>query len=296
MLEAAVLSIMEHFCQEVRFTQDFLSGMEKKPISKMAFYCCGVRMQDAKSSNPVCGDIYAKAFMNEDGLRIFEAFKDETSPNASNVARHRIIDDFLRQELLANPSLCVVIIGAGFDSRAYRLKRGTWVELDEPQMIAYKNERLPASNCENELYRIPIDFSTDSLEEKLAPFSSRSPVVVVIEGVFAYLEEEVIGQLLQILRRLFPQHKLICDLMSRKFFEKYGRTLHEKIIGMGTSFKFTVDNPEEVFLENGYSLTGRVSIIERAVGFESIKIPRIVLKTLLRTLASGYAIYVFEAR
>ena len=104
-----------------------------KPISRTAFYSCGVRMQDAERSTSVCGDSYAKAFMNEEGLRILEAFQDETSPNASNVARHRIIDDFLRQELLANPSLCVVIIGAGFDSRAFRLKGGTWVELDEPQ-------------------------------------------------------------------------------------------------------------------------------------------------------------------
>ena len=267
-----------------------------KPISKTAFYCCGVRLQDAQRHNPVCGDVYAAAFMNEDGSQILEAFKGETSPNASNVARHRIIDDLLRQELLADPGLCVVIIGAGFDSRAYRLTGGTWVELDEPQVISYKNERLPASSCGNELHRIPVDFSTDSLEEKLSPFSSRSPVVVVIEGVFMYLEEEVIGQLLQTLRRLFPRHKLICDLMSRKFFEKYSRTLHEKITGMGTSFKFTADKPEELFLENGYSRTGRVSIVESAVGFGSIKIPRIVLKTLLRTLASGYAIYVFEAR
>lgn len=267
-----------------------------KSISKTAFYCCGVRMQDAQGSNPVCSDIYAKAFMNEDGLRILEAFKDETSPNASNVARHRIIDDFLRQELLANPGLCVVIIGAGFDSRAFRLKGGTWVELDEPQVIAYKNERLPASNCENELHRVPVDFSTDSLEEKLSSFSSRSPVVVVIEGVFMYLEKEVIGQLLQILCRLFPRHKLICDLMNRRFFEKYSRTLHAKITDMGTSFMFIADNPEEIFLENGYRRTGKVSIVESAVGFRSLKIPRIVLKTLLRTLTSGYAIYVFEAR
>ena len=169
------------------------------------------------------------------------------------------------------------------------------MELDQPQVIAYKNERLPASNCENELHRIPIDFSTDSLEEKLSSFSSRSPVAVVIEGVFLYLAEEVIGQLLQMLRRLFPRHKLICDLMSREFFENYGRTLHEKITGMGTSFKFTADNPEEIFLENGYGRTGRVSIVERTVVFESTKIPRIVLKMLLRTLPSGYAVYVFEA-
>jgi O-methyltransferase involved in polyketide biosynthesis len=144
--------------------------------------------------------------------------------------------------------------------------------------------------------RIPIDFSTESLEEKLFSFSSRKAVVVVIEGVFMYLEREELGQLLQRLRRLFPRHKLICDLMSRKFFEKYGRTLHEKITGMGASFKFTVDNPEEVFLENGYRRIGRISIVGRAVEFGLIKIPRIFLKTLLRTLASGYAIYVFEAR
>lgn len=99
-------------------------------------------MQDAEQENPVCGDVYAKVFMTENGLQIHEAFKDETNPNANNVARHRIVDDFLRQALSTDPDLCVIIIGAGFDSRAYRLKGGIWVELDEPQVIAYKNERL----------------------------------------------------------------------------------------------------------------------------------------------------------
>jgi methyltransferase (TIGR00027 family) len=265
------------------------------PISNTAFYCCGVRMQDAESSNSVCGDIYAKNFMNDEGLRIFENFKDETNSNASSVARPRIIDDFLRQELIANPSLCVVLIGAGFDSRAFRLKGGTWVELDEPQVISYKNERLPAANCENELCRIPIDFSTDSLEEKLAPFSKHRPVVFVIEGVFMYLDNNEIGKLIQILQNLFPQHKLICDLMSQKFFEKYSKNFHEKIAGMGTSFKFTADKPEKIFLENGYTCTEKISIVERAVDFKLLDVPKILLKTVFRTLANGYAIYLFKA-
>lgn len=265
-----------------------------KPISKTAFYCCGLRMQDAGSSHPVCGDTYAKTFMDEDGLRILEAFQEETRPNATNVVRHRVVDDLLRQELLTHPDLCVVLIGAGFDSRAYRLKRGTWIELDEPQIIAYKNGRLAAEDCGNELRRIPIDFSADSLEEKLSPFSNHRPVTVVMEGVFIYLEQETIRRLLQTLRRLFPRHKLICDLLSRKFFEKYSRSLHEKIIGMGTSFKFTANDPEKTFLECGYNCTERISTVEKAVEFKSLKIPRIFLKTLLRTLARGYAVYVFE--
>ena len=233
-----------------------------KPISKTAFYCCGVRMQDAERSTPVCGDIYAKTFMNEDGLRILEAFKDETRPNTTNVGRHRIIDDLLRQDLLANPNLLVVIIGAGFDSRAYRLKDGTWVELDEPQVISYKNERLPVSGSENELHRIPIDFSTESLEEKLSSYAHRSPVTIVIEGVFMYLEEEVIRQLLQTLQRLFPQHKLICDLMTRDFFEKYSKTLHEKVTGMGASFKFTVENPETIFWRTAIAARKRLRLLK----------------------------------
>lgn len=268
-----------------------------KPISQTAFYCCGVRMQDAEREQPVCGDVYAKAFMNEDGLRIFEQFKDETGPNSSNVARHRIIDDLLRQELAAHPDLPVVIIGAGFDSRAYRLKGGTWVELDEPQVIAYKNERLPAADTQNELHRVAIDFSTESLADKLSPFAGRGgPVVVVVEGVFMYLEQQAIEQLLQTLRRLFPQHKLICDLMTRKFFVKYGRTIYEKLTGMGATFKFTADNPEEIFVKNGYQRVDQISTVVKSTEFEGRKIPKILFRTLLRTLASGYAIYVFEAK
>lgn len=243
----------------------------------------------------MCGDTFAKVFMNEDGLRILETFKDETSPNASNVARHRIIDDLLRRELLSNPDVSIVIVGAGFDSRAYRLNGGTWVELDEPQVITYKNDRLPVSQCQNELHRIPIDFAADSLEEKLSLIARRTPVVVVIEGVFMYLSEEAIKQILQTLHRLFPRHKLICDLMSRSFFEKYGRTIHEKLTGLGATFRFTADNPEDVFVKSGYERVGRISIVEKSMEFESRTILRILLKTLLRTLASGYSIYVFES-
>jgi len=267
-----------------------------KPISQTAFYCCGVRMQDAASDNPVCGDVYAKLFMNEEGLRILEKFKEEVNPNASNVARARIVDDLLREELAANPNLRVVLIGAGFDSRAYRLNGGDWVELDEPQVIAYKDERLPASQAQNPLRRIPIDFASESVEEKLLAIAgSGGPTVVVIEGVFMYLEQETIRRLLETLHRLFPEHKLICDLMTRKFFEKYGRTIHEKLTGMGATFKFTVDNPEELFLQSGYRREACISIVEKSAEYQSRKIPKILVRTVLRTLTSGYAIYVFAS-
>lgn len=266
-----------------------------KPISKTAFYCCGIRMRDAESARPVCGDTYARLFMNEEGLRILAAFDDEEGPNAGNVARARIVDDILRRELAADPKLQVVIIGAGFDSRAYRLKGGRWVELDEPQVIAYKEERLPASGCENELRRVAIDFATEALEEKLAPFASETRVVVVLEGVLMYLEESAIRELLRTLHKLFPRHMLVCDLLNRRFFEKYGRKIHKKVEDLGAAFKFVVEDPEQVFLESGYRRADKISIVGKSVEFRGGSVVMsLLLKTLLRTVATGYSIYVFE--
>ena len=253
-------------------------------------------MQDAQDVHPVCGDIYAKVFMNETGLQIFKAFREERKADTSNIVRHRIIDDFLRQALSVHSNLCLVIIGAGFDSRAYRLEGGIWVELDEPPVITHKNKQLPASNCVNELHRIPINFSTDSLADKLSSFSNQSQVVVIIEGVFMYLEPDAISLLLRTLRQIFPQHQLICDLMTRKFFEKYSRSLYKTIKAMGTSFKTVADRPEEIFIRNGYHCTETISIVERAVVFGKIRIPRPILKNFLRVLAKGYSIYVFTSK
>ena len=39
-------------------------------------------MRDAERDQPVCDDTYAKVFMNEQGLQILEAFKDETQRRA----------------------------------------------------------------------------------------------------------------------------------------------------------------------------------------------------------------------
>ena len=59
-------------------------------ISNTAWYCCGVRMEEAERKKSVCNDYYAKRFMDEKGMKIFEPFKSETMPNISNITRCRV--------------------------------------------------------------------------------------------------------------------------------------------------------------------------------------------------------------
>ena len=264
------------------------------PISDTAFWCCGLRARDAATADPVCGDRFAKSFMDERGIRILDSFSDETIPNALCVARHRIIDDVLRAHLAADPGLLVVVIGAGFDSRAFRLTGGIWLELDEPQVFDYKNVKLPPGQCRNDLHRIPIRFAGETLESKLAPYARFKSAVFVVEGVFMYLGPEQLGVLMHTLQRLFPKHALVCDLMTKRFLEKYSRTAREKIKGMGAPFAKFSDEPAKIFTGDGYRHVSRQSVALFAAQHAAFPAPAFIVRLFLSVLRDGYTINVFE--
>ena len=268
------------------------------PISNTAYYCCGVRMQDANRSRSVCRDIYAERFMDERGRQIFEPFKSEKMPNLSNITRCRLIDDYLLAELAINNKLDIITIGAGFDSRPYRLAGGNWLEIDEPQIVSHKNERLPVEECSNPLRRISIDFAHESLADKLAEASNENHTVFVIEGVFMYLEAEAIEKTIHAIQSLFPRHVLYCDLMTKKFFTRFAQSVHAKLVASGGVFTTRPDFPEAIFTRHDYKSIERIPMFKRAreLGIlrDEAKLPKFVswllLNLFLRDLR-GYAVH-----
>ena len=183
-------------------------------VSKTAYYCCGARAEDAASSNPLCNDIYAARFLSGEGEKIFAEFKDETRPNRSNVSRHKIIDDMVSRELNLDPGRNILLIGAGFDSRAFRFTGGKWYEFEEPNIVEIKEERLPASSCPNELTRISIEFSGQNLRDSLMNLDCIDPLVIV-EGVIMYLSHSQIDQLLTDLMEGRSQYKTKVQYLKR---------------------------------------------------------------------------------
>lgn len=271
------------------------------PISNTAFYCCGVRMDDAKRERSVCNDLYAERFMDERGFSIYEPFRSEKMPNLSNVTRCRIIDDYVSSELKSSGNVNIVTIGAGFDTRPYRLAGGNWIELDEPQIVVYKNENLPVSECSNSLQRIPIDFSSEKLSDKLENVDKVARTIVVIEGVFMYLDRKAIERTLETIREMFSEHELYCDLMSKRFFEEFGESIHSKLISTGARFSDLFDRPEEIFISHKYQSIERVTIFKRSSEFgvlwDRAGIPKFVAWLILNVFKkelNGYSVHHFR--
>jgi methyltransferase (TIGR00027 family) len=132
------------------------------------------------------------------GGSLVALFMDRIWPGAraSGIARTRLIDDAL-VNALSQGVRQVVILGAGFDSRAYRtpgIESTRVFEVDHPATLAAKKSALRrASGLPLAHVRfVDIDFNRQSLGEAMdaSGFDHRVPAFFIWEGVTNYLTGE----------------------------------------------------------------------------------------------------------
>jgi methyltransferase (TIGR00027 family) len=266
----------------------------ENPISQTAYWTLAMRYDDALGERPLVGDAFASRFMNDEARAVVARIGPLRRTNASLVVRHRLIDERLGAELARAPDLPVVLIGCGFDSRAFRLAGGRWVEVDEPGLLAYKESRLRASEAPNQLVRVPIRFAEESLEEVLGPHATGERAAVVLEGIVGYLRDDELRELLSTLTRLFPRHVLYCDLHTRTFLARYSPRLVRHIRELGATFASSSDTPEAPFYALGYRAVDRVSVMLAGseVGAKDAAPGWLVRR--LPSLRDGYCLWTFE--
>lgn len=231
--------------------------------------------------------------MDDAAWTTFAPFRGFTAPNVSNAARHRIIDDLLRERLAGRPQLHVFIIGAGFDTRAFRLTGGRWLEVDEPQVFAWKEPRLPAADCPNALTRLAVDFETERLADRLAPYATNAPSVVVIEGVLFYLPTERVRELLRTIKAVWPNAEIMADIMTVEFFNRFGRQVFDKVRDLGAAFVLPERPLADVFADEGFRETARASTLSHPDASALMPWFLRLFARLAPSIQSGYTIRVF---
>jgi methyltransferase (TIGR00027 family) len=156
--------------------------------------------------------------------RLVPAFLDFGWPytRSSGVVRTRVIDDAVRDAIRTGAKQ-LVLLGAGFDSRAYRLDEArdiTSFEVDHPATQDAKQKRLNTAlrNVPGNVHFVKADFEKDNLEQLLesAGFEKEVPAVVVWEGVVSYLTESAVSMNLVVLAKLLaPGSVLIFTYVDR---------------------------------------------------------------------------------
>jgi methyltransferase (TIGR00027 family) len=136
---------------------------------------------------------------------IKSAFYDRLSSGAVGmiVARERYIDDFLKARLGEGLDQ-VVLLGAGFDTRAYRtpgIEKTRVFEVDQPATQADKLERLKkvVDPLPANVTFVPVDFNTQALAERLpaSGYNDQGKTLFIWQGVTYFLTAEGIESTLR---------------------------------------------------------------------------------------------------
>jgi methyltransferase (TIGR00027 family) len=166
----------------------------------------------------------------------------------SMLCRKRYADDAVADALAAGIGQ-VVILGAGLDTRAYRLVGPAGAlafELDQRANTDYKLRRLKAifGGVPEHVRVIPVDFEVDDLAAVLAAagFDGGRPAIFVWEAVTQYLTEEAVRATFAFLAKAPAGSRLIFTFVRADFLDGtnlYGAgRIRERMTGRHDVWKF----------------------------------------------------------
>jgi methyltransferase (TIGR00027 family) len=252
----------------------------------------------------ICYDPYARQFVPAWmyyflGFFIKSGYAELRGPGVNGflMARERYIDDVLQNSL--NEGLQqLIILGAGYDSRAYRFDlpgRVKTFEVDHPVTQADKLEKVQRvfGKIPAHVTYVPVDFNTQTLSERLLS-SSYDPGLISLfiwQGVSMYLAPAGVDNTLAfVVKRAAPGSAIVFDYVFQAVLE--GRQKHSEISSMrryrfmtgeGLTFGIAEGSAGEFLRRRGFQQVKDVTMDE-------LKTAYFTGKNTSRMVVGGYGI------
>ena len=139
-----------------------------RDVSDTSFWVAHYRALETERSDALFKDILAKKLVGERGKIISDSMGKMSRYTAWSVVSRTVIIDRFILELIANGVDAVVNLGAGLDTRPYRMnlpKDFEWIEIDHANIIDHKNKLLSSERPQCKLTRLAVDLA-DSEKRK----------------------------------------------------------------------------------------------------------------------------------
>ncbi|HTV25747.1 MAG TPA: SAM-dependent methyltransferase [Polyangiaceae bacterium] len=195
-----------------------MAGPMIQNVSDTAFLVAQCRAIESARPDALFHDPLAARLAGEKGRAIFASFPTILQTGWSIAIRTVIIDDFIKSAVARGVGM-VVNLGAGLDTRPYRLDLPSdmlWVEADYPDIIAFKNTQLAGEPARFGIERVALDLAdVEARRSFFADLGRRGRrTLVLTEGVVPYLTEQHAAELADDLRQLSGAEGWIVDYFS----------------------------------------------------------------------------------
>jgi methyltransferase (TIGR00027 family) len=236
-------------------------------ISDTALWIAGFRARETARPDAAFNDHLAQKLAGDRGMEMVRTTAYSTAMAFAMVVRTVAIDRLV-ESALTNGIDSVINLGAGLDTRPYRMKLPAalqWIEVDFPHLIDYKNEQLQNEKAVCQLQRIPCDLSDDvarrALFKDLAMQTKKA--LIITEGVVAYLTDEQAAILSADLFSIEPFRYWIMDYSQGKYRKtRQTKKLFKKL--KNTPIRFRSPDPKNFFAKQGWKIKEDLHILDEA--------------------------------
>ncbi len=233
-------------------------------IAQTSRWTAAARARESARPDRLFDDPLAAALAGSEGFALLEAEPPESRDNPYLAVRTRFFDDWLVSVIGSGKARQVVLLGAGMDARAFRLrwpKETILWEIDRPELLALKEEILAriAAHPLCERRPVGVDLAAGEWPERLRAcgFDRAQPSVWLAEGFFEYLEEPTVDHILATVSSLAtPESHFGADFLSRDFLASpWLASYLAKLAERGTPWLFGTNDPELLLARHGWTTT-----------------------------------------
>jgi methyltransferase (TIGR00027 family) len=240
---------------------------KSKDPSKTAETLAMVRMSESKrpEDERICYDPFAIRFISRavlefavghpEKLKAFVAESERLVPGAGNscAARVRYFDDVVKSSL-AEGLEQLVILGAGYDTRAYRIegmKNIRVFEVDHPATQRVKVEKIREifGSLPDSVTYVPVDLGVDDLGQRLlgTGYDRTRKTLFVMEGLLMYLAPAIVDGILSfIVHNSCKDSAIVFDYIPGSVVDgtcelEAGRNWQKGVTDAGEPFQFGIE-------------------------------------------------------
>jgi methyltransferase (TIGR00027 family) len=213
-----------------------------RSVADTARWVAIFRARESERPDALFRDPYARRLAGERGFQIANSLVDGNKHEWAWVARTYLFDKFISDQVRQGADL-IVNLAAGLDARPYRMdlpRTLQWVEVDLPEMIAYKEEVLVNDEPKCRLERISLDLSDVPARRTLfGNLAQRAKKIgVASEGLLIYFTPDEVASLSADLAREEIFQNWALDLASPGQLKLMQRTTGKQLSEAGAAFKF----------------------------------------------------------
>ena len=193
---------------------------------------------ESKKTHPIIIDPKAEEILQ--GIEYdFEELQIPKQTLITTAMRAKKLDSYVREYLDRTEQPLVLHLGCGLDSRVLRVgvQKGEWYDLDYPDVIELRKEFYN----ETDHYHMIASSVTD--HTWLDQVKGNHPACIIAEGLFMYLSEDEVRQLLVDLQERFPASEIAFDAFSQLTARSVNN--HPSIKKTGARVQWGIDNPAQ---------------------------------------------------